>query len=289
MGLYTKVAMRLFGQYSEIIIPFFSDLKVDLKKARVRISIQEYISNAMFISLLVFMFELPLLSFIFALIFGSFLFGFISAFTVSVLLTIGFFFAFINYPKVKFRERAKEIDNNLPFASLYLSTIAGSKLPLHKTIGIFSKFSKYGKLTEEISMITSDIDAFGLDVNTSLERTIERTPSKDLKELLWGVLSINRSGGDINIFLREKAKSLVDQHRRKVFEFSHQLTIFIEVYITAVILGAVFFTILTSIMSGIAGASENIVIIQFLLIFIFLPLISAAFIIMIKAMTPGGE
>lgn len=289
MGFYTKLGMRMFSQLSDTLSPYFSDIKIDLKRARIRISIQEYISTAILTSFLVFACEIILFSFIFSLIFQSFLFGFITAFTASIFLSVIFFLLYINYPKVIIKERAKKIDNNLPFASIYLATIAGSKLPLHKTLEVFSKFGRYDQVTEEISRITNEVDAFGIDVNTSLERAVERTPSKGLKELLWGILSVNRSGGEVDVFLKEKAKTFVAEHRRRIYEFSHQLTILIEVYITAVVLGAVFFTILTAIMSGIAAGAENVIILQFILIFIFIPLISAAFVVLIKTMTPGGE
>ncbi|MEM7825852.1 MAG: type II secretion system F family protein, partial [Candidatus Aenigmatarchaeota archaeon] len=127
------------------------------------------------------------------------------------------------------------------------------------------------------------------DVNTALERAVERSPSKNLRELFWGLLSMNRTGGDINLFLREKAKSFMTEYRRKLYEFSHQLTMFIEIYITAIILGAVFFTILSAIFSGLTGIGSNIILLQFLIIFLFLPVVSLAFIIFIKNITPGGE
>jgi len=197
----------------------------------------------------------------------------------------------MNYPKLIIREKAKHIDNILPFATLYLSTVASSKLPVHKIFEIFSKFGEYGELTDEMRSIKNDIDVFGLDVNTALERAVERSPSKLLKEMMWGMLSTIRAGGDLAVYLKETAINLMNEYRRKLYEFSHQLAIYIEVYLTSIVLGAIFFTILTSIMSGIAaGAStSNIIVLQFLLIFIFMPLISILFILMLKSITPGRE
>jgi flagellar protein FlaJ len=289
MGFYTKVAMRLFLPLSTSLSSYFTETKNDLKRARIKLSLQEYVCISILTSLVVFVFELPLLSFIFSLVFGGFLFGLITAFTVSLFLTIVFFMLFLNYPKVIVKSRAKELDRSLPFASLYLSTIAGSKLPLHKVLTMFSKFSKHGELTEEVNAIVKDMEMFGFDVNTALERAIERTPSKNFKELLWGILSTSKSGGDVDIYLKEKAKTFIDEYRRELYEFSHKLTVFIEVYLTAIVLGAVFFTILTSIMSGVAGVTGDIIMLQFLLIFVFLPILSMMFIILIRSVTPGGE
>lgn len=290
MGFYTKMGMRLFGQYTDSFIPYFSGMKNDLRRSRLQLSLQEYFSNAIMTSTLVFVFELPLLSFIFGLYFQNFLFGFVSAITFSIFLTITFFFAFLNYPKVIIRERSKKVDAGLPFASLYLAAMAGSKLTLSKTLNMFSKFSGYGEVAKEISSVTKDMDLFGIDINTSLERAVERTPSKDLKELIWGLLSVNKSGGDVNIYLKEKASSLISNYRRKLYDFSHNLSLFIEVYLTSIVLSAIFFTILTSIMGGISkGGSADIIVLQFLLIVVFLPMLSLAFIIFIRSITPGGE
>lgn len=289
MSFYTKTAMRLFSQLSESLEPYFTEVREDLKRARMKMSVQEYLSVAILTSFIIFIFELPALSFIFSFVFQSFLFGFITSFTVSIFLTVVFFLIFLNYPKAIIKNRSKQLERSLPFASLYLSTIAGSKLPLNKIFEVFSKFSEYGEITDEVSTITRDTETFGIDINTSLERAIDRTPSKNFKELLWGLLSINRAGGNLHTFLKENAKNLIAEYRRKLYEFSHQLTIFIEMYLTAVVLGAVFFVILTSIMAGIAGVGVNIIIIQFLLIFIFLPLVSLVFILLVRSTTPGGE
>jgi len=280
--------MRMFGQVGDVIAPYFSDLKSDLKKTRLKTTVQEYFSIAIFTSLLIFIFELPLLSFIFTLMLQDMFFSFISAFTVSTFLTILFFLAFINYPKVIVRERAKKIDGILPFATLYLSTISSTKLPLNKIFNLFSKFSNFGEITNQFKSLTSDVEIFGMDVNTSLDRAIERTPSKNFKEILYGILSVNRSGGDLDIYLKEKAKTFIDEYRRKLYEFSHQLSLYIEIYLTSIVLGAIFFTILTAIITSINATNvSNIVVLQFLLIVVFLPLISAAFIILIKSIIPG--
>ncbi|MEM5800883.1 MAG: type II secretion system F family protein [Candidatus Aenigmatarchaeota archaeon] len=281
--------MKYFGEWGEKLLPYYTEVKIDLKRARMGYSLQEYISVAILTSLIVFCAEFPMLCLIFVILSQNPLFSFIFSFTISVFFSLTFFYSMMSYPKLVIRERAKEIDKILPFASVYLSTIAGSKVPLHKVFKIFSTYSEYGYFTEEINSIVNDTETFGMDINTALERGVERAPSKNLRELFWGLLSMNRTGGDINLFLREKARTFMTEYRRKLYEFSHQLTMFIEIYITAIILGAVFFTILSAIFSGLAGIGSNIIFLQFVIIFIFLPIVSVAFIIFVKSISPGGE
>lgn len=281
--------MRYFGEWGEKLAPYYTEVKTDLRRARMGYSIQEYISIAILTGLIVFCAEFPMLCVIFVIISQNPLFSFIFSFTISMFFSLTFFYSMMSYPKLVIRERAKEIDKILPFASVYLSTIAGSKVPLHKVFKIFSTYSEYGQFTEEIKSIVNDTETFGMDINTALERAVERAPSKNLRELFWGLLSMSTTGGDIHSFLREKARTFMTEYRRKLYEFSHQLTMFIEIYITAIILGAVFFTILSAIFSGLAGIGSNIIFLQFLVIFLFLPIVSLAFIIFIKSISPGGE
>jgi len=291
MSAYNKLAFRLFSQVSEKVSGYFLDVKSNLKRARIKLSVQEYISIAIMTAFIVFVVGFPILSFLFGLMFRTFLFSFISSFTVTIALTIGAFAVVLNYPKLIIDQKERSINNSLPFATLYLSTIASTKLPLHKVFDIFARFSDYGNLTKEVELISNEIELFGLDINTALERAIDRSPSKELKELLWGMLSTRRSGGDLHAYLREAAANLTNDYRRKLYEFSHQLTLYIEIYLTAIVVGAIFFTILTSIISGLGGAMQtsNIIVLQFLLIFCFMPMVSVLFIIFVKTITPGQE
>lgn len=290
MSLYTKVAFRYFGRYSDgISTIFFPELKEDLKKSKIKTSVQEYISTSILTTFIVFLIEIPLFSFAFGILFKSFLFSFITGFTTAVLLSLGIFFLFTKYPKTVIMERSKKIDSTLPFAALYLSTIAGTKLSLQKIFRIFGKFSKYGEITEEVEMINRDIETFGFDAHTALERAVDRSPSKNFKDLLWGILSTSTSGGSVTSYLRERSKGLMEDYRRKLTEFSKKMMMLSEVYLTAIILGTIFFVILSAIFSGIGGGARSIILMQTLLIFVFLPLTSFLFIILVKASTPGGE
>jgi flagellar protein FlaJ len=186
-------------------------------------------------------------------------------------------------------DRRKKVDNFLPFATLYLSTAAGTKLTLDKIFKIFSRFSGYKEIVREIDDINNDIENFGIDIYTALERGADRSPSKKLKEVLYGVLSTLRSGGNLYTYLTDKSEALMNDYRRKLVEFSRSLTVYTEIYLTAVVLGGIFFTILTAIISGIGGAPSSIIGLQFLIVFVFIPAISWVFITLIKSATPGEE
>jgi len=289
MSAYTKIAMRYLGKILDPYLHFFSDLRKDLKRSRMRISLQEYLSITFLTCIIVFLVEIPLFSYIFSLLQLGPIFSIFTAITVSLGICLLFFLIFLNYPKFIIGDKSKSIDRTLPFASIYLSAIASSGLPPHKIFEIFSKFDEYGEISRQAKIIVNDMKGFGLNINESLKKAVERSPSKKLRELFWSIISTLESGGNLAILLNEKSKGFLNDHRRKLSEFSRNLAIYLEVYLTALVLGTIFFTILTSLMSGIGGglSQTNIILVQFFLIFLFIPLISAGFIILIKATSPG--
>lgn len=289
MGGLQELSFRLFKEYVDPIVSFVPELKTELKQASIPYTVQEYISMSLMVGIIVFGVSTPVLAFAFSFLFVDFLFGFLLAMLASAGVTAASFFFMLQKPKLTISEKAKELDDSLPFATMYLSTISGTKLPLFKTFEIFTKFTKYGEIVNQIRNINEDTKVFGLDISTALERAIERSPSKNFREMLYGLLSTIKSGADLNVYLKQKSSSFMAEYRRRLFEFSHSLTVYVEIYLTSIVLGAIFFTVLTAIISGISGTGGNIILLQFFLIFVFMPLISIMFIYLIRSATPGGE
>lgn len=282
--------MRHLIKYIEPHSVIFEDLRKDLKMSGMNKTLEEYLSMAVLTCLILFIIELPLFSIIFSMLNLGFLFSFFMAITTSILICTFFFVLFVNYPKFIMRDKARDVERTLPFAGIYLSTIASSRLPPHKIFEIFSKFKEYGEVTKEARRIVADMEMFGLNIYDSLEKAVDRTPSRELRDLFWAILSTLKSGGDLTIYLGEESKTFLNNYRRRLNEFARSLSIYLEIYLTALVLGTIFFIILTSVMSGFTGiVASNMVFIQFFLIFFFIPLISTAFIILIKSSSPGGE
>ncbi len=284
-----SIAFKMFSAYTEPLIKLFPEIKDDLVKSKLRYSPSEYLSIAIFVSFVAFLLSLPVFSFFYGLFFATFLFSFIFSITTSIVFAVLIFFFFLNYPKILVSMRSRKINQSLPFAMLYLSAIMKSRISFVEGIKIFTKFGRYEEIVEEFEDIINDIEFFGLDINTALENAIKRSPSKQLSDVLVGILSVLKSGADLGEFLEQKSRSLMDDYRRELYEFSKNLTIYIEIYLTAIVLGAIFFTILTSIISIIGGVITDIVIFQFILMFVFLPAVSLAFLYLVKASTPKGE
>jgi len=284
-----KLANFMFRDVSKRIAEFFPDLRTDLKKIDLKMSLEEYLALAIFTSFLIFLILLPILSLVFTLLLPLYVFTYLSSVLIAVGAAVVSFLFFIFLPAQIKKSKAKKIEDELPFATLYLSSISSSNLPLPQTLEIYERTSIHENVKKEIRNVVRNLKYFGMDVITALEKTIERTPSKKMEELLWGIVTTLRAGGNLTNYLKEKSKELFNEHLRKIYEFAQSLTFYIEIYLISVVLGVLFFVILTSIFAGITGVAFNLVEIQFLLAFIFLPLIALIFMLLIKASSPGGE
>jgi len=286
--MFEKYAFRLFGDVAKSLEKYFPDLAEDLKKSNIKLSPQEYIANSLFMSLLSFLIVLPFLALFFSLASKSFLFAYLTSILISIGLPSLVFFIHINYPKTIVQQREKDIDKALPFSTLYLGSILSSGLPLNKAIKVYTEFSEENEIRKELKKVVEDTEFYGLDIMTSLERAIKRSPSRKFREFLYGLLSVLRSAGNLYFFMKERVTEYMLDYKRKLSEFSRAMTIYIQIYLVSIVLGTIFFTVLTSLIS-ILGGAQNILGMQFFMIFIFLPMISFLFIFLVKKAEPTWE
>ena len=280
----TSISLKYFGSTSRWIRKYFADIKDDLQKAGLNYTLDEYLSLALFVTTITFVAETLTLPFIFALLFPPGI-AILAGATLAVALSGIVFFLFYSYPTTKAKVRDNRIKKILPFAVSYLATMASSRVEpvyLFKTIG---GFKEYGEVAEEANMIVRDVEVFGMTISTAIKNQARRTSSKDFSELLWGMNTIIISGGDLTSYLKQKAESYMNDYRRRIRKYSQDLSLFVEIYLTLIITGSIFFVVLSSIISTVGGGLATIGI-QSFVVFILLPVLSVGFIFVIKAISP---
>ncbi len=285
---YVKFAYRAFGNFvNQYVINEFRDMRPDMQKANIKLSLVEYLSVAMLTSVGVFVLEVPLTSIIMALLIKSVLLGLITGLLVGMFLAVGIFAMFYVYPSVRVEERCKKINESLPFAMFYLTTVSGSGTPPLMMFKMLAQFKEYAEISEESNKIVYDVEVAGMSITKALEDAAGRTPSDHLKEVYWGVNNSITTGGDLKSLLYEKANSAMEAYKRNLNEFTSKLSMLTEIYLTGVVVGAIFFMVLSTIMSGFGGSSSTIIALQMGVTFILLPLLSVAFIVILKQISPS--
>lgn len=286
---YIELSQRLGGGFASEAEPYFEDMVGTLIMADIGLTLHEYLSAAILSSAVAFVLSVPLISMSMALVTGTAsgaVAGLIMGFFVGIFLSVAVFMGFYFYPHIRVGQRRANIDNNLPFATMYLSTIAGTGTPPAALFSLLGEFKEYGEVSEEAEKISRDIYTFGAGTTEAIRGAARRTPSEKFKGLLWGMDSIITTGGDLREFLRQKSESFMADYRRSLDEFTDTLNILVEMYITLVIVGSVFLIIISTIMGALGGNSSLIISLQVFTVLFLIPFAAVMFVVIVKGVSP---
>lgn len=287
MKKYADFCYDQVGPYALEVLDSFEGLRPQLNKAGIEVSLPEYVSMMLFSSIVSGVVGTVFLSIMFMM--SSGVAGLIMGFAFGAMMGAGALVTFYILPSIKISNRASKIEDTLPFAVMYLSTLAGTGTSVTEMFRNLSSSDEYDELANEAEKIYRDIDSFGMDVGEALTHGAERSPSDDLEELLWGMNHVITTGGSLREFLDQRASSLMEDYQRRIDEFSEQLSLLVEMYIILVIVGSIIFTSMSVVVSAFGGIDPGLVIlVQALSVFIGLPFISLGFIILVDGISPGG-
>ncbi len=283
---YDIIAYRLFSKAVKKQAKKMGELNTNLKKADLNYTVDEWLSMMALTGIIAGV-GFSIAGVLLFLTMANSIFVIIpSALIIGGAGGGGAAFVVYSYPGQIIGNRKKKIENSLHFAAIYMATLAGTGIPPYKIFGVLSKFKEFGEVSKVAESISRYMDVFGLDLNEALERAAQNAPAKDMKDLLWGMRATIVTGGDLSEFLQQRAKALTNQYRRKLESYVKTLSLFLEIYITVVIVGSVFVLVLTTIMSILGGSGEQVQVIQMIMVTIGLPAVSVVFIILLKTINP---
>ncbi len=280
--MFKRVAVKLFGSIVKTYVDYFDALKGNLRKARMMITINDYLSCLLFASLITFMVSVISVSVFVAFSIIDFAYSYTLGIIISIVFSGIVFFIGYYYPSIKGKSLQTQIERSLPFAVSYMATSASSGI---NPVEIFKMLSlKGGILGEEANRIYTNVVSMGMNLTAAIQRSATRSPSPQFSDLLWGMASIITAGGSLETYLRGKSKTFMSQYRRMLNDYARQITLYTEIYITLIIVGSLFFIILIAIISPITGM--GVLPIQTFLVFLLIPAVSAGFIVLLKGISP---
>jgi flagellar protein FlaJ len=305
MNSYERFCFNLLGKRMKAKREDYSQLRNDIISARLKIPFEVYLSTALVSSVVVgfgaafvigifsWLLKLPALvkykgavpGFLVALTPYSLVIGTILITVFSLIIFGGLTYAvFIMYPSVEAGNRRRNIDATLPYAINYVTSMSTAGITPAEVFRLLGDSPIYGESSVEARYIAREIDIFGRDLIDALRLVSSSTPSKRMKEFLQGAMASISSGGNLTDYFRNKADQYALENRQTQKLFLDTLALISESYVTAMVAGTLFLIILQSIMSVLSG--DNKPMFLYAIIYIMIPLGSAAFVIMISSLTP---
>jgi flagellar protein FlaJ len=277
-----KIAHKIFGKLVNPYQDFLDPLNTQLKHAKMKVSVEEYMSAILLYTVITFIVVILAGSFYLTLGTTYAFYSYTLSIVISFVSAVAVFVLGYYYPNIKAKGIQNKINKTLPFSIIYMTTAASSEVTADELFKIVSM--RGGEIGKECERIYRDIHMLGMDVSTAITKAANRTPSTKFAELLWGMLSVIRRGGDLRDYLDGKAKEYMGDYRRSLNDYSKQISFFTEIYITLVIVGTLFFIVLSSIMSPLVGG--DILLMQTFLVFFFIPAVSVGFLFLLKNLSP---
>ena len=291
---FGSIALKIFGKIIEPYLLYFDALRVTLRRAGIKSSIEEYLCSILFYCFLGFVITIIAGSFFIAytvtmasasVTMADVFYSYTLSVIVSILAGIGIFLFGYYYPSTRSKALKNKIERSLPFTVFYMATSASSGI---NPVEIFKLLSqKPGPVGKEAAKIYSDVNTLGMDLSHALQKAAMRTPSPMFADLLWSMSTIITTGGDVQKYLTGKTRTFMAQYRRNLDGYAKQISLYTEIYTTLVIVGSLFFIVIISIMSPMVGGGAMLLLLQTFLVFFFVPAVSAGFIVLLKGIYPS--
>lgn len=196
------------------------------------------------------------------------------------------------YPYMRLNSRKAKIDEELPYAFNYLSTLVSVGLnPLDAFKALINEKSFDKELRREFELILIDCTFFGRDLLNSLIRASRRTPSKKFGNILQSIVSSTLAGSELKRVLMDTSSELMDERKRIFHRKINTLSIFSEIYVVF----CIFVPVLIIVSFPIVEALSNYLMFKSVFIskvvieifvYLFIPAISVISLLLLDILQP---
>ena len=207
--------------------------------------------------------------------------------------TVGVLSGYVAYrlrwalPQYESGERRRRIDSSLKRNVAFMFALSRSGMPFPKILGILAaNRSVYGETADEVRVAVKDLEYFGSDVLSAIQRLRDRTPSQHLEELAENLSSVLQSGQSLSDFLEEQYEFFKNEEEAQQQAFLELLSTLAEAYVTVFVAGPLFLITILVVIGLMLGGT-----LEFLraLVYLVLPLATFGFVIYLDSITEDAQ
>ncbi len=269
----------------------FDSLKKSLAKASMKMGFQVYVGLITFASLVT---ALATFGIILVLL-PSVDIGLLQKVVLSIVFgasagSIAFGIGYL-YPLSAAYSRGVKIDSNLPNIAHFMAVLASSGMTPESVFRSLARVGKDYAVDKEVLQVIGEIELLGANLNSSLIRISEVSPSIKFGIMLNGVVSTANMGGDLADYLNDQARKYKEEKMGKIKRFIENLGIIAESYVAFMVAAPLMLIIMLSVMTFIGGgvtlANIDPADLLNLLTFVGIPMGVGFLILMVDSITPS--
>ncbi|MEA3558432.1 MAG: type II secretion system F family protein [Candidatus Thermoplasmatota archaeon] len=189
-------------------------------------------------------------------------------------------------PRSKIKERKKDIDKNVSYATNYMAAMASADVTPSAIFRGLAQQDIYGEIKVESEKIARDIDFFGKDIVKVLQKGIARSPSEKFQDFLQGIITTAGSGGSLKQYFMAKSEQFMRENRLQQEKDLQTLGVMAESFVTVVVASPLFLIIMMSTMAMMGQSGGDVLLMA--TIFGLIPVAQIVFGVLIGD-TGGGD
>ncbi len=243
---YVRISNKYFRSSAEKLIEkgYFDNISRDLRKIISSFLLNSYVSVMFFSTAL-------------SAIAGFFIFVVLLLSGASVLVALFALFAipltvfllFFTYPSTQRSSLEKEINQELPFVTIYMAAVATSGIEPSRVFSILVRTKDYPFVQREIKRLLNYINFYGYDLVSALRQSAKLSSSEKLSMLFSGLATTITSGGELAEFLNKHAESMLFDYRLEREKYTKMAETFMDIYISILIAAPMILMILLILLS----------------------------------------
>jgi flagellar protein FlaJ len=308
---FSQVLLSKLGNYVKRHDKFL-EMRTKLRRAHIFKPYEEYVSEAIGISIIVGIIglmlgmiigfivltrvQLPILLFDnYALAEFLHIFAPFKTFFIFALICVLFFFIFgictylifLLYPSFKSSIRKVNIETQLPHAVMYMYAMSRGETNIIEIIRSVAELPNvYGEISKEFAIIIRDMELLGIDFMTALRQAQDATPSENLNQFLGNLTNLIDNGGEITDFFSVQIENYRIKTKSDQILFLDMLGMIAEGYVTGFVAGPLFLIIVAVTLGSMKGSMTWLLM---GMTFAVLPFGSIGFIFLIDLMLPKDD
>ncbi|WP_049982198.1 type II secretion system F family protein [Halorubrum sp. BV1] len=205
--------------------------------------------------------------------------------TVGSALAAGAYYGRWELLRQRAHTRSTEIDATLPRTVAFMYALSRSGMAFPRVMDtVAENEGVYGEAATELSIAVRDMNAFGTDALTALQRTSRRTPSEDLADFAENLASVLGTGQPVSAFLSDQYDRYQEEAETKQEQYLELLSTFAEAYVTALVAGPLFFI---TILVVIGLVLQDTLPLLRVVVYVGLPLATFGFVVYVDSVAQG--
>jgi archaellum biogenesis protein FlaJ (TadC family) len=208
------------------------------------------------------------------------------ALILSTVVTLAVEMPLLFYPHYKASSNKNRIEEGLIYTVSYMTILANSGFSVERMFDRAAEVEKNNVIKRLLSNFLTDISVFGFDLEKSLTRLSEQSPSKVFARFIDSVKNAIWTSGELKLLMNYQFDTQIQNRKEKTDSTLNSLMFLSEIYIALMVVAPIMMILMVTLLSALSMKSNAFASATILnsIVFVALPFMAAGFLVVLDTM-----